>query len=199
MATTLLLDYGAVISFTQPEADVRAIEAVVPDVPPERLWEAYWARRLEYDLGLDDAEYWAAVLGRPAAEAELAELVRRDVESWMHVDERVVAALPALREHGVRLGLLSNAPAPIARRLEEQPWAQAFHSLTFSCDIPAAKPDPAAYEAALDALGAAAEDVVFVDDRAENIEGARAVGITAVHFTEATAALDEVMGHLGLA
>nr|WP_231135285.1 HAD-IA family hydrolase [Motilibacter deserti] len=148
---------------------------------------------------MDDAEYWAAVLGRPATGDELDQLVRRDVESWLHVDERVAGALPALRERGVRLGLLSNAPVPIARRIEEQPWAQSLHTLTFSCDIPAAKPDPAAYVAALDALGAAAEEVVFVDDRAENVEGARAVGITAIHFTEAGVALEEVMAQLDLA
>ncbi|NHC46320.1 HAD-IA family hydrolase [Motilibacter aurantiacus] len=198
MATTLLLDYGAVISFVQTEEDLRGLEAVVPQVPPAALWEAYWAHRLDYDLGLDDAAYWAAVLGRPATGDELAELVRRDVDSWLHVNQAVAGALPGLRARGVRLGLLSNAPAAIARRLEEQPWTQALHAMTFSCDIPAAKPDPAAYTAALDALGAAAEDVVFVDDRAENVEGARALGITAVHFVEPDVALAEALRHLGI-
>src|SRR3954447_20272922 len=183
VVTTLLLDYGAGIFWPQPEADLQAIDAVAPDVPADRLWDAYWALRLEYDLGQPDADYWAAVLQRPPTAADLAELVRLDVASWLHVDERVAGALPGLRERGVRLGLLSNAPTPLARVIEQQPWAQALHTLTFSSDIPAAKPDPSAYLTALDALGAAAEEVVFVDDRAENVQGARALGITAVHFT----------------
>ena len=46
------------------------------------------------------------------------------------------------------------------------------------------KPDPRAYRAALDRMGATAAETVFVDDLAENVEAARALGFTA--FQSAT-------------
>ena len=46
-----------------------------------------------------------------------------------------------------------------------------------------AKPDPAAYAAAAAVLGAPAGACLFIDDREENIEGARAAGMRAELFT----------------
>jgi FMN phosphatase YigB (HAD superfamily) len=46
----------------------------------------------------------------------------------------------------------------------------------------ARKPDPELYERALERYGADAGDAFLVDDNLANIEGARAVGITAHHF-----------------
>jgi putative hydrolase of the HAD superfamily len=42
------------------------------------------------------------------------------------------------------------------------------------------KPAPESYRACLHRLGAAAETTLFVDDRADNVEGARAAGLDAL-------------------
>lgn len=44
------------------------------------------------------------------------------------------------------------------------------------------KPSPAAYECALKAAGCDAADCVFFDDQSENIDGARKLGIEAIHY-----------------
>ena len=44
------------------------------------------------------------------------------------------------------------------------------------------KPDPAIYRLLLDRFGLSAQDCVFIDDSPRNVEGARAVGMHAVHF-----------------
>ena len=46
------------------------------------------------------------------------------------------------------------------------------------------KPDRAIYDAAIERAGVAAHEVFFTDDRLENVEGARAVGIDAVQFVD---------------
>ena len=46
------------------------------------------------------------------------------------------------------------------------------------------KPDPAIYRLALDRFGLEAERTVFIDDNAANVEGARAVGLIALRFTD---------------
>jgi len=62
----------------------------------------------------------------------------------------------------------------------------------FSATTRATKPSPAAYAAALAVLGAAPADVLFVDDSESNIDGARRMGIAAVHFTSAESLRSEL-------
>jgi len=59
------------------------------------------------------------------------------------------------------------------------------------------KPDPAIYRLALARWGVAAADTVFIDDNAANVEGARRVGMHAIHFTGEPALRAELRG-LGL-
>ena len=61
----------------------------------------------------------------------------------------------------------------------------AFDWAIVSYQVGAMKPDRAIYEAAIRRAGVAAKEVFFTDDRLENVEGARAVGIDAVQFVDA--------------
>ncbi|HYW64979.1 MAG TPA: HAD-IA family hydrolase [Bradyrhizobium sp.] len=58
-----------------------------------------------------------------------------------------------------------------------------FRELFLSSAIGLRKPDAEAYDHVVKAIGAPAERIVFFDDLAENIEGARARGLTAIHVT----------------
>jgi FMN phosphatase YigB (HAD superfamily) len=56
-----------------------------------------------------------------------------------------------------------------------------FREIFLSSSIGLRKPDAAAYDHVVKAIGVPAPRIVFFDDLAENIEGARARGLTAVH------------------
>ena len=58
-----------------------------------------------------------------------------------------------------------------------------FREMFLSSTIGLRKPDAAAYDHVVKAIGVPAYRIVFFDDLAENIEGARARGLTAVHVT----------------
>ena len=58
-----------------------------------------------------------------------------------------------------------------------------FREIFLSSSIGLRKPDAAAYDHVVRAIGAPAPRIVFFDDLAENIEGARACGLIAVHVT----------------
>ena len=58
-----------------------------------------------------------------------------------------------------------------------------FREIFLSSSIGLRKPDPQAYDHVVKAIGVPASRIVFFDDLAENIEGARARGLTAVHVT----------------
>ena len=58
-----------------------------------------------------------------------------------------------------------------------------FRELYLSSSIGLRKPDAAAFDHVVAAIGVPARRIVFFDDLAENVEGARVRGLTAVHVT----------------
>ena len=58
-----------------------------------------------------------------------------------------------------------------------------FREIYLSSTIGLRKPEAAAYDYVVKAIGVPASRIVFFDDSAENIAGARARGLTAVHVT----------------
>ncbi|MFP5368521.1 MAG: HAD-IA family hydrolase, partial [Actinomycetes bacterium] len=57
------------------------------------------------------------------------------------------------------------------------------------------KPDPAIYRLLLDRYGLAARDCVFIDDSKANVEGARSVGMHAIHYAEPMDLVAELRRH----
>ncbi|MDO5698784.1 MAG: HAD-IA family hydrolase [Dermatophilus congolensis] len=60
-------------------------------------------------------------------------------------------------------------------------YEQVFETLQFSYELGAHKPDPVYFERVLERLGIGGDQAFFIDDKSENVEAARTVGITAAH------------------
>ena len=94
------------------------------------------------------------------------------------------ALLEALRGHGLKLGLVSNAFDPgwlLHRDLEQMGIAQRLDFSVFSSEVGTRKPHPAIFQRALGALGVQPENAIFVGDRLyEDIRGAGELGMTTV-------------------
>jgi putative hydrolase of the HAD superfamily len=197
-STWVVFDYGGVICTPQPEADVALMAATV-GVPVPDFQRPYWAYRLSYDRAeLDGTTYWhkvAAAVGISFRAPQVAELIRLDIASWLHLCAGTVTLLEDLAAAGYRLALLSNAPADFAEVMVEQPVARFFEHLAFSCFLGSVKPEPECYRAVLATLGARPADVIFIDDRPENVAGAAAVGIHGVRFTTPEAVRTALAGH----
>src|SRR3984957_13211445 len=187
MTRWLLSDYGEVISDPLPAETILEL-ADLAGQQADEFRDRYWKFRPPYDLGQSDRAYWSAVLGRDRqAEPRLVEaMVRVDIAGWMTLNRRTLPALTTFATHaGVRLALLSNAPEPLAAAIDQSEWSASFDRRFYSCRLGLAKPDSAAYEAVLAGLAATPPSVLFIDDRAENVLAATALGLRAVRFTSA--------------
>jgi putative hydrolase of the HAD superfamily len=184
--TWVLFDYGGVVSHPPTQQDL-ALLAGVAGVPVPALADAYWEWRRAYDLAeLDVTGYWRQVgrsLDRSFGEAEISELARLDCASWLRLQAGSVALIEDLAATGQPLALLSNAPDELADAIRGLPIAAHFGQLIFSCQLKLAKPDPRCYDDALARLGASAGEVIFIDDRSENVAAAAALGLRSVQFT----------------
>jgi putative hydrolase of the HAD superfamily len=155
----------------------------------DRFAAAYAAPRVDYDRTSDARAYWLAVAegcdAPPPDDALVRELTRIDVEGWSDTDGATLALIGDLSRAGVRLAILSNAPAQMGDLIRTQGWAAPLEPKLFSGELGVVKPDPRIYRILLDQLASPPERVVFTDDLAGNIAAAEACGIRAVRFTSA--------------
>ena len=88
------------------------------------------------------------------------------------------ALLRELRDD-YRVGLLTNGPVRAQRsKIEYLDWEPLFDTTLVTGELDAGKPEAAAFDALLSALGTTPEETVFIGDTpGEDISGANAVGI----------------------
>ena len=107
----------------------------------------------------------------------------------------LVAALAA---RGVPLYAITNFGADFwAMFRPTAPVFDHFRDIVVSGAEKMLKPDPAIYRLAIDRFAIDPARALFIDDRQDNVEAARGVGLNAYHFTDA-AALDSTLRSLGL-
>jgi putative hydrolase of the HAD superfamily len=123
--------------------------------------------------GLRDAD--------PALSTALATAYRQRVTDALVPVEGVESMLAELRER-YHLGLLTNGPVLAQRsKLEHLGWTETFDAALVTGELSAGKPDRAAFEALLAALGTQPPETVFVGDSVEDdIEGAADVGLVPI-------------------
>lgn len=121
------------------------------------------------------ARFWTEMGLDPAIEDEflgLYELTRGLMEFLGRARDRFAA-----------VGCLSNDVSEWAvKRAALFGIDDLFDAWIISGDVNSRKPDAAIYQAFLDRTGAPAAEIVFVDDRPVNLDGAAAAGMTAVLY-----------------
>jgi putative hydrolase of the HAD superfamily len=190
---TVIVDYGEVISLSQSPADRAVIEGLAGAAgrrdAAERFWAAYAAHRDGLDQGKGGvAAYWRAVaneIGTAWDEARVHELWAADFRSWLSVNPQVVEVLADLRAGGTPLALLSNAGPDYGSYFRHGPLGDFFSACYVSGELGLLKPHQEIYRHVLDDLGITPAEAVFIDNRASNVAGAEALGITGHVFTDA--------------
>lgn len=204
MLDAVLFDWGSTLmDFVWDDALVEeghraGLRAIGRDDPEElaRL-SAHFRERylplLHAPGTLEEVEYpglvreLLATFGIEASDDELARYLEAEHRAWepaMQVGSTSVALLEALRNRGLRTGLVSNATDPgwlLRADLERQGLAPYLDAVVFSSELGKRKPHPAIYEAALSELGAAPERTLFVGDRLiEDVQGPAQLGMKTV-------------------
>nr|WP_042396926.1 HAD-IA family hydrolase [Streptacidiphilus carbonis] len=138
-----------------------------------RISRERWAQAIAGDLlahGLTESQ--AVTLGR----------VFSTVPSW--VDPGVVDLLRRARAAGCTLVLVTNATTWLEQDLAALGIADLADHIVNSSLVGVAKPDPRIYRIAAERAAVPADRCLFVDDRQENIDAARAHGMTGLLYRE---------------
>ena len=192
----LLVDFGGVISRTLFETHDET-ERVLGlargtltwrgplDPAHDPLWQSMQRGEIH------EHEYWrtrAREVGALVGEAWQSPIdyMRRvrGVDPNYAIRPEAIAVIERLKARGVKIAMLSNGldefyGADVRKRMRVLAHIDAMVDATYTGVL---KPDPRAYQQALDAIGAQADEAVFVDDQPANVAGAQACGIASVQF-----------------
>jgi len=197
-----LVDFGPVDTMAMFAEGARQayayLQALGQPLPPLRrfhrhqLWAVRWhylksrLTRREFN-SLDVLGQLSRKMGQTLTADQMEEL------AWLWYEPlsrcaTIEAGLPELlagfRADDLRLGVVSNTFIPghvLDRHLSQLGLLEYFPARIYSCDVMYRKPHPQIFRVALERLGVAAQEAVFVGDSlAADIAGAARVGMASV-------------------
>jgi putative hydrolase of the HAD superfamily len=174
----LLFDADGVIQ-SLPGGWYTAMERYVGQRAREFLHGA-WKQELPMLAGQGDyLPLLAARLAEFGVPAPVEE-VYRDVWQRIEPDGESLGLVRALRANGYGVHLGTNQERNRAAHMRNAlGYDELFDVCCYSCDLGVAKPDPAFFAAAARRIAAQPASILFIDDGARNVEGARAAGLAA--------------------
>jgi putative hydrolase of the HAD superfamily len=143
-------------------------------------------------------QYWRGVVegcGLDPQDVDFAYLIEQDVQSWTQLNEAMVRFVIDVRSRVHRLAIISNMTrntlVSMRRHFE---WLALFDACVFSCEVGTNKPEREIYERCVRELELRADECLFVDDSAGNVQGALDVGMAAIRFRTTDQFLAELEG-----
>ena len=194
----VLFDWGDTL-FTSPDAAQVIVDAAaergvrVSYADGRALWEEIWAagktpeelaKGRDLSLELHRAA-WTSLFGRadrvvPGIAPVLYERVLSQ-ERWLPYAD-TEPTLRALRERGVKIGIVSNVPRELASIFAAHGLDGFIDAFTHSYEVGAEKPDPRIFLAACERLGADPDEVLMVGDHAVADGGSVTAGLRFHHL-----------------
>ena len=101
------------------------------------------------------------------------------LDDWMHIlrpRRRMQTLVEQLKQRGYCVYYLSNIPEDVLDLLMHRDFEGLFDGGVASCEVKINKPDPRIYQALLDKYHLRADECIFIDDRADNLVAASALG-----------------------
>ena len=183
----IVFDIGRVLIHYDPEIPFRRI---IPD-DKKRQWffetvcTSDW--NVEQDRGrkIEDAEA-LLIADHPDEEENIRAFYRHWHEMVSHAYDDSVAIMTSLVEDGHDVTMLTNFSAETYPRAQEIfPFLALPRGVSVSGELGLIKPDREIFDLHARTFGLDGAATVFIDDSEKNVEGARAAGWQALHFTDA--------------
>ena len=196
--TALIVDYGGVLTTDIWVAfgEFCDAEGLEPEAVKDLFRSNPEAMRLLRGLEtgeLDEAAFepqFAELLGVSDSEGLIGRLF-----GGLGPDDQMIGAGRTARRSGVKTGLITNS---WGLGIYDRAPVDLFDETVISGDVGLHKPQPEIYLLACERLRVAAGDCVFVDDLRENVEGAEAVGMTAILHRDSAATVKKLENLLGV-
>lgn len=141
-------------------------------------------------------EFWANIgTALNLAGSDLREL---EADYWDGVWDSQILDLCRTLQPQYQLGIISDAFTDARDKVRRWVSRDLFDVLVFSAEEKVCKPDPRIFRKALRELDVDPEQALFIDDRRTNVEGARQLGIHALHYQGFAQLLQDLAQYIDL-
>ena len=183
----IVFDIGRVLIHYDPELPYRRL--IADDARRKWFLETVCTSdwNIEQDRGRSWADAEALLIEQHPGEAELIRAFRANWHEMVpYAYDDTVAIFECLIDDGHDVTMLTNFAADTFTEARSRfPFLNRARGVTVSGEIRLLKPDRAIYEHHAASFGLEPAVTLFIDDSEKNVEGARAAGWQAVHFTGA--------------
>lgn len=137
----------------------------------------------DQDEGMDDTLFFTRLA---ALSHEPEERVRDEFNIHGVAHRGLIDYIRHLRRKSLKTAILSNADTSLYAQITGHGWDKLFEVILCSGEAGVTKPNPKIYKMALDRLGVAPHEALFVDDRDYNVSGAEEADIEGILYTGLT-------------
>ncbi len=181
----IVFDFGSVIAKTNKDEVAQFISQSLKISQIEAL-DSLKLLKEEGDDDKKEEDYWihytnSKKIKLPSQWQEKLDAIKLEATREM---PGMVDLVKDLQKQGYKTALLSNILQKQAGIKWKTGLYDLFHPLLLSYAIEAKKPDPKAYEILLNALKLPPKAVLFIDNKKENIDAAKALGIDGIVFVD---------------
>ncbi len=179
----VVFDWGNVIAFDDRSVVVDFICGAL-QISETEFEDANLEKRKAVKAGKTDIDFWCDYAKKKGVQlpkdwgqkytAALKASVGADPEMYLLIDQ--------LKKNEIRVGLLSNINDRYITLMRDFGFYEPFEPCLLSCEIGLEKPNPKVYELLLQTMHLPPQDIVFIDDKVENVEAAKEMGIDAILF-----------------
>jgi len=183
-AQAVFFDFGGVVAeegFKSGLADLAEARGHNPHAVIRAGFEAMWDSGFVTGAG-DEADFlseFAAVSGMKVDAAEL----RRTVFRRFTVRPFMLDCADRLRAVGIRTAILSDQTHWLDELDQTLSFSGHFDRIFNSFHHGVSKKEAAFFELALDRMGVAPGESIFIDDNPDNVAVAVSLGMTGIHYT----------------
>jgi putative hydrolase of the HAD superfamily len=183
----VIFDWGNVIATENRDTVVQFVCKSM-QISEVEFEEVNLQKRKAVQQGKTDVQFWQefAKQKNVVLSPDWTQSYHASLKASVGVDADMFALVNELKEKKIIVGLLSNINDRYTKLIRGFGFYDPFMPCLLSCEMSYEKPDPKAYQLLLDTLQIPARDVVFIDDKIENVEGAKKLGIDAFQFKSST-------------
>ena len=157
-------------------------------IPFDTIKDGFDANISELFVGnVSEKQFWYKVTGTDTVNPQIISETFHDKSL---LDEQILNLALTLKKNGLDIGILSNV-TPETRQILPSNWIGEFDHVFFSDEIKLAKPDPEIFSYVAKKLPEC--DIIFIDDKQENIDAGRSHGIHSILFSEYESLREDIM------
>lgn len=194
MIKTLLFDYAGVITPTRDNYTFAQKYHKQFNMEPLELMHKTYLNWDKASVGeISDKQFWSDV----GKELNIdPEEIKKMITETFPMEERLIDLIDRIRDQFV-IAMVSNQVEDwLEKAIDDNNLRNRFHYFINSYHVGAKKPDPKIFLEALKQTNSKPEETIFVDDVAENIAAAKALGINGIQYDTYEQFLNELKGYI---